>query len=53
MRSRPKPERHVERRAAISPEITIADFTELPSGLVTAPPQRPAETDDSKTVADK
>ncbi|MDE0135953.1 MAG: hypothetical protein OXM54_14055 [Acidimicrobiaceae bacterium] len=51
--SRPKPERHVEQRAAISPEITIADFTELPSGLVAPPPQPPAETDDSKTAADR
>ena len=51
--SRPKSERHVQRREAISPEITIADFTELPNNLVTAPPQRPAETSDSKTAADK
>lgn len=33
--------------------VDIPDFTELPHGLVTAPPQRPAETSDSETAADK
>lgn len=51
--SRPRSQRRVEQRAATSPEITIADFTELPNGLVAAPPQRPAETSDSKTTADR